>query len=172
MLTNGPSLNGSTAYACLRRAGVLAALLFLIVSCSYGVQFADTEGRYIYGDYSPMRRNISVILPSGESFSGGYYPLDRAELNARDGSLFVRTDVSTYLGLTAPAEGWHDLHAFLKGDRGTAMEIIFRYNGAQPAGYGVARTDKGDEYRVALGVGVRTPSEAPAPMRRPPGYYQ
>jgi hypothetical protein len=172
MTINRPSLRGFTARVRgLKGAGVLAAFLFLIVSCSYAVQFVDADGRHIYGDYSSMTKNISVVLPTGERLAGKYFPLDRSDLGAKQGSLFVRNDVSTYLGMTDPAEGWQDLRAFLKGNRGTFMEVIFRYNDYQPTGYGVARTDKGDEYRVELGVGLRSPVKAHEPDIKPPGYY-
>jgi len=166
MTINWPSRNGLTGRVRARSAGVLAALLFLIVSCSYGVQFVDTSGHRIYGDYTPRGERISITLPSGESFTGNCFALDRSELSAKQGSLFGRTDVSTYLGLTDPAKGWRDLHAFLKGDRGTTMEAILRYNGSVPTGYGVARTDKGDEYRVELGANLRSP--AGPPVRKSP----
>ena len=130
---------------------ILITCLFLSTSCSYGAKFIDQAGkRPAYGDYNTFTKNITVTLPSGERFKGRYFPLDANELGSRQGSLFSRVDISTYLGLTGLAEGWKDWHAFLKGDRGATLEVIFRYNSSQNHGYGAARTDNGAEYRVTL----------------------
>lgn len=128
---------------------ILIACLFLLTSCGYGVKFMDLSGGSpAYGDYNTFTKKITVTLPSGERFRGRYFPLDVNDLGARQGSLFSRVDVSTYLGLTGPAKGWKDWRAVLKGDRGGTMEVIFRYDSSRNTGYGAARTENGGEYRV------------------------
>ncbi len=135
------------------RAAVLTAMLFLLTSCIYPAVFLDLSHKHkkpIWGTYNTLTRKIKVTLPSGERFVGKYFPLDPDSLGGRKGSYFSRVDISTFLGLTGPSEGWKDWHAFLTGDHGTKMEVIFRYNNSQTAGHGAARTDSGGEYRVVL----------------------
>jgi len=147
------------------KAAAITALLFLLTSCSYTATFTGPSGeRPVYGDYWPLARKLWVTLPSGESFEGNAFSLGYGELDARAGSLFQRIEVSTFLETTGPREEWIDRRAILKGDRGTTMEVLFRCNGPRDAGYGGARTDKGEEYLVEFSL-LKRPFTHPGPRK-------
>ncbi len=123
--------------------------LFLLTSCAYyQVRFVNQrDNSVIYGDYSALGKTIWVRLPSGENLQGKYEPLQEKSVREDPDSLFYRSNISTFIGVFTP-KGFSNKYAYLTGDKGTVMEIVFNYNDSANKGYGTARTNGGEEYRV------------------------
>lgn len=122
---------------------LILLLIVFLASCTHQITFLNPQdGRSFAGQYNRGERSVSVTLPSGEVFYGKYVPLTNTTLTT--GSLFSGTSVAT--GYMVTAGGASSGYAFLYGDKGTIMEVVFQYSGRH--GFGTAKTNKGEEYRI------------------------
>lgn len=121
----------------------LFLLMAFLTACTHQITFLNPQdGQSFAGQYNRGERSVSVTLPSGEVFYGKYVPLTNTTLTT--GSLFNGTSVAT--GYMVTAGGASSGYAFLYGDKGTTMELVFQYSGRH--GFGTAKTNKGEEYRI------------------------
>jgi hypothetical protein len=124
---------------------ILFLFLIFLSSCVHEVKFVRfSDGTTILGKYNEANREVEVTLPSGETLRGQYVSLTNATIGY--GSLFYGANIGSML--TVGAGGSSNGYALLTGNKGTIMEIIYSYSEWTGHGFGIAKTNKGDEYRV------------------------
>lgn len=126
---------------------LLSAVLSLLVlcGCAYPIKFINPQdGKLLVGEYNKISKVVNLTLPSGEVLTGEYVALTNASIGF--GSLFYGANVGSTM--TVGAGGTSNAYAILTGDKGTVMEIIVNYSEWTGHGFGQAKTNKGDEYRV------------------------
>jgi hypothetical protein len=126
---------------------VLPAILSLLFfyGCTYPIKFINPQdGKVLVGEYNKSSKTITVTLPSGEVLTGEYVALTNASIGF--GSMFYGANVGSMM--TVGAGGTSNAYALLTGDKGTVMEIIASYSEWTGHGFGQAKTNKGEEYRV------------------------
>ena len=129
----------------VNRKIVLLLLLIFLSSCVHEVKFVRfSDGTTILGKYNKINKEVEVTLPPGETLKGQYIALTNATIGY--GSLFYGANIGSML--TISKGGRSNGYALLTGDQGTIMEIIFDYSEWSGHGFGIAKTNKGDEYRV------------------------
>lgn len=91
-------------------------------------------------------RTIEVRMDSGELLSGNWAANSDNRLGA--GVLMNQEHLSSLFAISG--SGQHNCYAILTGKNGTVMELVFKHNemGWSPHGFGVAITNKGEEFRV------------------------
>ena len=120
-------------------------LIVCLIGCVKSVKLINpNDGATIIGEYNTLSKSVKITLPSGEILEGEYVALTNASIGY--GSLFYGTNVGS--AISVGAGGSSNGYALLKGDKGTVMEIIFSYSEWTGHGFGTAKTNKGDEYRV------------------------
>lgn len=136
----------------MKKLILIASLLFL-TSCSYyRIRFVDQgDGPGLTGRYNELTPAIEVTMPDGEKLVGDDISYESAS-PGKD-SLFSLSTNRT--GIVGPKPGTAsstsvNRYARLIGNRGTVMEIIFRYNIIAQQGYGWAKTSEGRDYDVFL----------------------
>lgn len=123
----------------------LILILILLIGCVRQVKLVDfNDGTTITGEYNTASKAVSITLPSGEVVRGEYVTLTSATIGF--GSLFYGANIGSMfaMGVGGSSNGY----AILTGDKGTVMEVIFSYSEWTGRGFGVAKTNKGAEYRV------------------------
>lgn len=125
---------------------LIAGMLLLVTAgCVYNFKLVDMrEGTTIIGEYNKASESVEVTLPSGEHLTGEYVALTNASISY--GSLFSGTNVATAYGINVG--GSSNGYALLTDGHGTVMEIIFQYSEWTGHGFGVAKTNKGKEYKI------------------------
>ena len=120
-------------------------ILLFLSACVHEVKFVNpNSGATIIGEYNTANKIVQVTLPSGETLKGNYVALTNASIGF--GSLFYGANVGSMMSIGTG--GSSSGYALLTGDKGTVMEIIFSYSEWTGHGFGIAKTNKGDEYRV------------------------
>lgn len=124
---------------------LIIIILLAMLGCVHNIKFVNpTDGTTIIGEYNTATKTVQVTLPAGESLKGEYVALTNASIGF--GSLFYGANVGSMLSIGTG--GSSNGYALLTGDKGSVMEIIFSYSEWTGHGFGVAKTNKGDEYRV------------------------
>lgn len=134
----------------MKKLILIASLLFL-TSCSYyRIRFVDRgDGPELKGRYNELTPTIEVTMPGGEKLTGDDVSYEKISIGKS--SLFYESGPKS--GIVGPKPGTAsrtsvNRYARLTGNRGTVMEIIFRYNILAQQGYGWAKTSEGRDYDV------------------------
>jgi hypothetical protein len=128
---------------------ILIAFLLFLTSCTYyQVRFVDWQGgaelKGRYNEYTPA---IEVTLPSGEKLIGDDVPYEKISFGKW--SLFYQSaPKNAIVGFKPGTAMGVNKYARLIGNKGTVMEIIFKYNAYAGQGYGWAKTSDGRDYDV------------------------
>jgi hypothetical protein len=118
----------------------------LLLACTHQVTFLNvTDGKVITGQHHLLSRSITLPWPSGEILEGRYTKLTTEEIGEH--SLFFGQNLGSMLGRNT-SERFYG-YARLQGDRGKIVEIVFA-SGWLGHGYGVAKTNDGEEYRISF----------------------
>jgi len=128
---------------------ILAAFLLLLTSCTYyRIRFVDwQDGPELKGRYNEVTPSIEVTLPSGENLAGDEKPYEQISFGTW--SLFYQSGPKNAIVGFKPGGGMGlNRYARLVGDKGTVMEIIYKYNFIARQGYGWAKTSDGRDYDV------------------------
>jgi len=127
----------------MRKLIILVGML-AVVSCVHKAELINiSDGTIIEGTFNTGDKTLKVLMPDGEMLKGRYVTLSSASIGVS--SLFYGTNTATML--TGSSGGVMDGYGFLRGDKGTIMEVIFRV-GTDNHGFGDAKTNKGDTYKV------------------------
>ena len=128
---------------------ILIAFLLLLTACSHQIRFVDWgDGPELKGRYNELTPTIEVTMPSGEKLVGDDVPYSSVFLGK--GSLFTLTGLSAIVGITPGKASTTSVNRYarLTGNKGTVMEIIYKYNIPAGQGYGWAKTSEGRDYDV------------------------
>lgn len=124
---------------------IFVICLILLPSCTHQIKFVHFDtGTTITGRYNTLTKRVQVTLPSGESLNGKYIPLENMSFGI--GSLFYGSPSLTAWGMSTG--GHSNGYALLTDEKGVVMEIIFQYSEWSGHGFGEARTNKGELYKV------------------------
>jgi hypothetical protein len=99
-----------------------------------------------------MSKTLTLTLPDGEVMEGRYAAVSDATFSTGfatgtfTAGRAVGTANSTAYGFGLGSHG--NGYALLKGNRGTVMECVFQFNPMNNHGFGEARTNKGDQYKM------------------------
>lgn len=118
---------------------LLAASVVLssFTACSHQLNLVNSkDGMTIHGTYHVASDRIQVQLPSGDLLEGQAVSLqDNIPPAYRDDA--TPSDV-----------GVSRVYAVLTDNKGIMMEAVFHYNQFSGHGFGTAKTNKGDEYKI------------------------
>lgn len=119
---------------------VIPILLTAFAACSHQISLVNPkDGMTIHGTYHQASDRIEVQLPSGEVLRGQSVSLADADAIP----VFYRDE--TTAGTTSGAS---KVYAILTDDKGTMMEAVFEYSKWTGHGFGKAKTNKGEEYKI------------------------
>jgi hypothetical protein len=127
---------------------LVAAMLSLVLwtGCARALELtALTDGAMGTGTLDVWTRSVTVTLPSGETARGHYTTLTTGEISPS--SFFYGVNLGELLGRHQTERLYG--YARLTGERGTVVELILTGDWLGH-GFGVARTDRREEYRIAF----------------------
>ncbi len=149
---------------------ILIAFLLVLTSCTYyQVRFVDWQGGpELKGRYNEVTPSIEVTLPGGEKLAGDDIPYEKVAFVK--GSLFYQSGPkNAIVGFKPGGSVGVNRYVRLVGDRGSVMEIIFKYNIAARQGYGWAKTSDGRDYDVFFSdVRITAEKKAGAEKKKTP----
>lgn len=131
---------------------ILIAFFLFLTSCSYQIKFVDWEdGHVLKGRYNELTPTIEVTMPSGEKLVGDDIPYEKVSFGKDD--LFHSSGPKSGIvgfkpGTYSTSSTSVNRFARLTGNKGTVMEIIYKYNITAGQGYGWAKTSDGRDYDV------------------------
>ncbi|MRS04291.1 hypothetical protein EG832_13905 [bacterium] len=138
----------------MRNAKIRMVLVFLcLLSCAENlpriqniefIRFSD--GFTIRGEANHMTKTIILIMPNNEVIKGRYMAVANATFSAEFAEIGKTTAMS--YGTTTSTRG--NGYALLRGNQGTLVEFVFQFNpmDREGHGFGEARTNKGEIYKV------------------------
>ena len=123
---------------------LLTALL--LVACTRPVELVNLQsGAALTGTHDLWRRSITVSLPTGETVTGIHTKLTASDIGPE--SLFFGVNAGELLGRHAADRVYG--YVRLTGGQENVVEMIFASDWLGH-GYGVARTNLKEEYRVTF----------------------
>lgn len=127
--------------------------LFLLVSCAKSFQLIRfSDGLTIEGAANLVSKTLTLTMPDGEVMEGRYAAVSDATFSTGfatgtfTAGRAVGTATSTAYGFSAGGHG--NGYALLKGNRGRVMECVFQFNPMNNHGFGEARTNKGEAFKM------------------------
>ena len=130
------------------RDAALASLLtaLLLVACTRPVELVNLQsGAALTGTHDLWLRSITLSLPTGETATGIYTRLTTSDIGPE--SLFFGANAGELLGRHTADRVYGYIR--MAGGQGSIVEMVFASDWLGH-GYGVARTNLKEEYRVTF----------------------
>jgi len=124
--------------------------LIFISGCAHQITFTNfEEGIILNGQYNELDRSITVTMPNGEILKGKYSALSNATASFGNAFAFSGGASATVFGTGITAGGTANAYALLTSESSKlAMEIIAQYSEWNGHGFGEARTNDGQAFKV------------------------
>jgi hypothetical protein len=137
---------------------LLLVVVFLFTGCSHKMSFTNFEsGTQFEGKYQKIGKSIEVKMPNGEVLKGTYSNVDNSSMSfgnsfttgrAYSGTTTAFGSASSF-GTGYSIGGAGKAYALLKSTTSNLMmELIVDYSVWDGSGFGEARTNDGQRFRV------------------------